>query len=124
MAFAVSLMLAFVIGFLFESFIGLLSFWMLEVSSFSFIVMTLNYVLSGHMFPLDIVPGFLGTVLRALPFQYLAYFPAHLYLHGSQWSNTQLLAALGEQAAWAIALFFVVRFTFRRGLYQYSAFGG
>jgi ABC-2 type transport system permease protein len=123
-AYAISLILAFVIGFLFETFIGLLSFWMLEVSSFSFIVMTLNYVLSGHMFPLDIVPGFFGAVLRFLPFQYLAYFPAKLYLHGSQWTNAQLLAALGEQAACAAVLFILVQFTFRRGLYRYSAFGG
>lgn len=124
LAFGVSLVLAFFIGFLFEAFIGLISFWMLEVSSFSFIVMTLNYVLSGHMFPLDIVPGFFGTLLRILPFQYLAYFPAQLYLHGSNWSNMQLLGAVGEQAAYTVGLYFLVQFTLRRGLYRYSAFGG
>lgn len=123
-AYLISLGLAFLIGFLFETFIGLLSFWILEVSSFSFIVMTLNYVLSGHMFPLDMVPGIWGTILRTLPFQYLAYFPAKLYLHGSQWTDAQLTLAVGEQLLCAFLLFLLVFFTFRRGVARYSAFGG
>jgi ABC-2 type transport system permease protein len=123
-AYLTSLALAFLIGFLFEALIGLLSFWFLEISSFSSIVMTLNYVLSGHMFPLDLAPGALGTVLKWLPFQYMAYFPAILFLKGSEMSDAELLAALGRQAATAFVLFVIVRLTYARGLRRYSAFGG
>lgn len=123
-AFFVSLALAFLIGFLFETAVGLLSFWILEISSFGFVIMTLNYVLSGHMFPLDIVPGWAGEVLRFLPFQYLAYFPAHLYLNGSDWSTLQLAGALSLQALYVALLYGLVRLMYRRGLYRYSAFGG
>ena len=56
-AFALSLILAFVIGFLIESLIGFIAFWFLEVSSLLFIYMMFNYFLSGHMIPLDWLPA-------------------------------------------------------------------
>ena len=52
-AWLASLGMAFLIGFLMESLIGLISFWFLEVSSLLFIYMMFNYFLSGHMIPLD-----------------------------------------------------------------------
>ena len=42
-----SLMFAFLVGFLIEIWIGLIAFWFLEVSSLIFIYMMLNYFLSG-----------------------------------------------------------------------------
>lgn len=123
-AFLLSLLLAFLIGFLFETFIGLLAFWTLETSAFSFIIYSLNYVLSGHWFPLDLLPGGLATFVKALPFQYLAYFPAKLFLHGHRMSNAELLEAMGWQALYSLALFVLVQVTWRLGLRRYSAFGG
>src|ERR1051325_8306437 len=55
--FVVSLVIAFLIGFLMECLIGLISFWFLEVSSLIFIFMMVNYFLSGHMLPLDWLPN-------------------------------------------------------------------
>eukprot|EP00913_Durusdinium_trenchii_P022849 g21453.t1 len=57
LAFAMSLIMGFLIGFLIESLIGLISFWFLEVSSLIFIYMMINYFLSGHMIPLDWLPS-------------------------------------------------------------------
>src|SRR5437762_230475 len=76
----VSLVLAFVIGFYFEACIGMVGFWLLEVTSLLYIVNTLNYFVSGHMFPLDLLPGPWVAVLKLLPFQYMAYFPAAVFL--------------------------------------------
>ena len=123
-AFLYSLLLAFAIGFLFESLIGLVSFWFLEITSLASIMMTLTYLLSGHMFPLDLAPGALGTVLRWLPFQYLAYFPAVLFLHGSEMSSGELAWALTRETVTALGLYLLVIFVWRRGLRRYSAFGG
>src|SRR5947209_5666531 len=79
-AYVVSLLLAFLIGFFFEATIGMIGFWFLEVSSFLYVVNTLNFFLSGHMFPLDLLPPFWAGLFKALPFQYLAYFPATVFL--------------------------------------------
>ena len=85
--------------------------------------MTLNFFVSGHMFPLDLLPPPWAGLLKALPFQYLAYFPAVVFL-----GKVQGLGA-GAAACWSswpgpwssscwrgccTAL----------GLRRYSAFGG
>ncbi len=54
-AFILSLILAFLLGFLLDLSIGLIGFWFLEVSSLLFVYMLLNFFLSGHMFPLDLL---------------------------------------------------------------------
>lgn len=123
-AFALSLVLSFLIGFLFESLVGVLGFWFLEIASFNYIVMMLSYLMSGHMFPLDLVPGVGGWVLQLLPFQYLAYFPAKLFLKGGEMGPGELLGALGGQVAWAAALYALLEFAYAKGLKRYSAYGG
>src|SRR5262245_45388341 len=75
-AYFAALIMGFVIGFFFEATIGMIGFWFLEVTSFLYIINTLNFFVSGHMFPLDLLSPFWLRVLRFLPFQNLAYFPA------------------------------------------------
>ena len=55
-AYAVSLILSFLVGFFFEASVGMVGFWFLEVTSLLYIVMTLNFFISGHMLPLDLLP--------------------------------------------------------------------
>src|SRR5207244_10380881 len=95
-----SLVLTFFLGFYFEVTIGLISFWFLEISSLLFIVMSLNYFLSGHMVPLDLLPGTLRTVLECLPFQYMAYFPAKVLLGTHDMTPQKLGWGLAIQSAW------------------------
>ncbi len=122
MAYLASLMLAFVIGFFFEVCIGMTGFWFLEVTSFLYVVNTVNFFVSGHMFPLDLLPPFWAGLLKALPFQYLAYFPAAVFLGKIQgWDLvTGLLAELG----WAVFFVVLARGLYQRGLRRYSAYGG
>lgn len=122
--FVISLILAFIIGFAFETLIGLMSFWLLEISSFNYIFITLIYVLSGHMFPLDLAPEPWGTVLRSTPFQYLAYFPAMLFLRGDKMPVADVISATVVECFVAAGLLAVVYWVYRAGLRQYSAFGG
>ena len=56
-AFLASLVMAFVLGFFLESTIGMIGFWFLEVNSLLFVYMLLNFFLSGHMFPIDMLDG-------------------------------------------------------------------
>lgn len=120
--YVVSLILAFVIGFYFEACIGMVGFWLLEVTSLLYIVNTLNYFVSGHMFPLDLLPGPWVAVLKVLPFQYMAYFPAAVFLGKVQ--GAALWWGLAGEAAWAVALLTFARLLYRIGLRRYSAFGG
>jgi ABC-2 type transport system permease protein len=86
-AFALSLVLAFVLGFFLETCIGMIGFWFLEVNSLLFVYMLFNYFLSGQMFPLEFFDKIMlfgtvswGTLIRLLPLKYLCYFPCAVFL--------------------------------------------
>ena len=122
LAFLTSLVLAFIVGFYFEASVGMVGFWFLEVTSLLYIVMTMNFFISGHMLPLDLLPTPWSTILKSLPFQYMAYFPAVVFLGKIQ--GAELARELAFQAAWALAFILLAHWLYRRGLRRYSAYGG
>ena len=121
-AFMASLLLSFALGFYLEACIGLVGFWMLEVSSLLFVYMLFQFFLSGHMFPLDILGEPFRTIVGLLPIKYLAYFPAAVFLGKVQ--GTQLAIDMGMLVAWTIFFFVLSQIIYRRGLKQYSGYGG
>ncbi|MDZ4781430.1 MAG: ABC-2 family transporter protein [Planctomycetia bacterium] len=121
-AFAASLMMSFLLGFLLEAAMGMVGFWFLEVSSLVFIFMLFSFFFSGHMFPIDFLPGAWGTAVRAMPLQYLAYFPSAVFLGKVQ--GDALVQGLWIQAAWVVGLFITCRLMFHFGVKRYSGYGG
>ena len=117
-----SLVLTALLQFFISYTMALLAFWVLEVSTFIFILFAFEYLAGGHLFPLDILPPLLAKALHWTPFPYLLYFPVNIYLgrvHGPS-----LYQGLGVQAAWVAAAYFLARFVWDRGVRKYSAVGG
>src|SRR6185436_14222828 len=117
LAFVTSLIFSFLLGFFLEATIGMIGFWFLEVSSLLFVYMLFNFFFSGHMFPISMLPPPWSTVVQIIPLQYLAYFPAAVFLQKIE--GPDLWIGLGIQAAWV--LFFIVasRVAFWRGVKRY-----
>lgn len=122
LAFVTSLVMSFLLGFFLEATLGMLGFWFLEVSSLLFVYMLFSFFFSGHMFPIDMLPGVWGTIVRALPLQYLAYFPAAVFLGKVQ--GAALAWGLVEQLSWVLAFIVASRVTFHLGVKRYSGYGG
>lgn len=121
-AYAVSLVLSFLVGFYFETCVGMVGFWFLEVTSVLYIVMTLNFFISGHMLPLDLLPHPWSDVLKWLPFQYMAYFPAVVFQ--GKVTGADLHFHLALELTWALVFMLLARALYRLGLRRYSAYGG
>lgn len=127
-AFVLSLVMGFGLGFFLEATIGMLGFWFLEVSSLLFVYMLFSFFLSGHMFPLSFLDTVsfgafnLGDVVRALPLQYLAYFPAAVFL--GKITGPALWQGLLVELAWLVFFIITSRVAYARGLRRYSAYGG
>jgi ABC-2 type transport system permease protein len=121
-AFVLSLLMAFLLGFLMDACIGLVGFWFLEVSSLLFVYMLLNFFLSGHMFPLDLLPEPWRTIVNFMPLKYLAYFPAAVFL--GKVDPSRLWLEIGIEAAWLGFFVVLARVLYARGLKRYSGFGG
>jgi ABC-2 type transport system permease protein len=129
-AFLVSLVLSFLLGFFMEATLGMLGFWFMEVSSIVFGYMLVQYLLSGHMFPIDLlrtVPtGISGVsladVVHWLPFEYTAYFSSAIWL--GKVRGADLVTSLAIEAGWVVVMAVACRIAWRRGTRRYSAFGG
>ena len=114
--------MAFLLGFFLEAAIGMIGFWFLEVSSLLFLYMLMSFFLSGHMFPLTMLPESWFNVVTLLPLQYLAFFPAAVFLQ--QVSGEAMWYGLAMQAFWVVFFIVLCRVLWARGVRRYSGFGG
>jgi viologen exporter family transport system permease protein len=121
-AYLAALVLSFLLGYFFEASIGMVGFWLLEVSSLLFVVQLLSFFFSGQMFPIDILPGGWRQAVELMPLQYLAYFPAAVFL--GKIKGVALVWGLVVQVAWVVFLFAFSRTAYRLGLKRYSGYGG
>ncbi len=120
--FAASLVMAFLLGFFLETTLGMIGFWFLDVSSLLFVYMLFNFFFSGHMFPIDMLPGVWGDLVQMLPLKYLAYFPAAVFLEKIQ--GAELARGLLVELGWLVFFMMASRVALRLGLRRYSGFGG
>jgi ABC-2 type transport system permease protein len=101
---------------------AMLAFWLLEISTFIFILFAFEYLASGHLFPLDLLPPLVKQILYLTPFPYQLYFPISVYLGKA--AGADLWCGLAVQLCWVLAAYLFARFMWRRGVKHYSAFGG
>jgi len=121
-AFCGSLIMGFLIGFFLEAAIGMIGFWFLEVSSLLFVLMLFSFFLSGHMFPLTMLPEDVANIVTLLPFKYLAFFPAAIFL--GKIPEEDLAMEMLIEAGWLVFFIVLCRFAYGRGVKRYSGFGG
>ena len=120
--FLFSLLLTALLQFLLSYTMAMLAFWVLEVSTFIFILYAFENIASGHMFPLDILPPAIRQVLAFTPFPYQLYFPVGVYM--GKITGPDLLRGLVMQAGWVLVAFTLARLAWHRGIRKYSAVGG
>ena len=120
--FCFSVALTGLLQFLISFTMAMLAFWVLEVSTFIFLLFALEYLAGGHLFPLDILPAALVRVLEFTPFPYQLYFPVSIYL--GRTTDTALWEGLAIQTLWVLVGLVAARLTWQRGIRKYAAFGG
>lgn len=120
--FLVSLVMTALLQFFMSYVMAMLAFWVLEVSTFIFILFALEYVAGGHLFPIDILPGGLAQALKFTPFPYQLFFPVSIYL--GRVEGSELWSGLGIQFFWVLFFLGLGRFVWSRGIRKYTAVGG
>lgn len=113
--------LAFVLDFLGTFLVGLLAFWLEDTNGLFLIYSRLTMILGGMLIPLQLLPKTWFTVLQNLPFAYIVYVPANLFMH-PQWSN--LAHCLVLQVLWIAVFGTVVWMVYRQALLRIAANGG
>jgi ABC-2 type transport system permease protein len=117
-----SIALAAVLTFLLSFIVATLAFWVLEISTFAFILLVFERITSGHMFPLDILPPPFTQCLMLTPFPYQMFFPVSIYM--GRVTGVELYQGLIIQAGWVAILYCAARLLWQRGVRTYAAVGG
>lgn len=117
-----ALLLAALLQFTLAFCFGLLAFWFLEIQGFVILSFAAETLLSGQIFPLDLLPPPLFHAAQLLPFYYMMYFPAAILT-----GRIGLAAALhgfAIQAAWVVVFAVAARLIWMSGLRKHTAVGG
>ncbi|MEA3188254.1 MAG: viologen exporter family transport system permease protein [Chthoniobacter sp.] len=117
-----SLVMAGFIQFFIAYSMAMLAFWILEISTVVFILYSFEYFLSGHIFPLDIMPAWLQGALHWLPFTYELFFPIAIFLE--KMKPHELWSGLAIQTGWLFVTWSIARLMWHRGVRRYQAVGG
>ena len=120
--FCVSLLLTALLQFFISYAMAMLAFWLLEISTFIFILFAFEYLASGHLFPLDVLPPVIKHILFLTPFPYQLYFPISVYMGKA--AGADLWRGLLILFLWVVAAYTFARVMWRQGIKKYSAFGG
>lgn len=107
LAFLLAVALGVLVSFALRFLVALSAFWLLDGAGVAQITWLAGMFFSGMLLPLNVFPGTLGEVARALPWSALLQTPADVFL--GKHSGTDLLWTYAFQAAWAVGLLAVGR---------------
>jgi ABC-2 type transport system permease protein len=110
-----------ILWFYFSFLLSTLAFWIYDTWGPRFLTNVILEFLSGGVFPLDILPVQIFKVLSFLPFPYLIFFPAKIYL--GQLQANEVIFAITILIFWIFISFFLLKFAWLKGLRAYNAEG-
>ncbi len=123
LSFLIAIGLAILIYFSLLFIISAIPFWAPELgwgSQFLVNIVILEF-LSGSVFPIDILPIVYQKIIMATPFPYMVFFPVQVYL--GKITDGALIQGFLISSAWALVLYFAMRYVWSKGLKAYQAFG-
>lgn len=98
------------------------AFWVPENTwGITFVALVFIEILAGGMFPLDVLPKWAGTLLQFTPFPYLLYYPVAIFI--GKITGMELLRITGQAVVWAVVMFLLTRFVWKKGLVAYASEG-
>ncbi|GII77198.1 ABC transporter permease [Sphaerisporangium rufum] len=97
-AFTLGVLVSFCLRYL----VALSTCWIMDERGSQTTALVLTVFFSGMLLPLNLFPGLLGTLARALPWAAMIQVPADVFL-----GKADVLPALAGQAAWIAVLFAV-----------------
>ena len=105
---AIIVFLALSLHILINIFLGILGFWIEDTKGVLFIYNKIVFVLGGMLVPLDIFPQWLETISRILPFSFIAYHPARLFVNFDWVTAGKIMLVQGSWIIFTIVLIAIV----------------
>jgi len=112
---------AWLLHFCFNALIGLAAFVAEEVAPFEWIYQKFAFVLGGMLIPLDFYPLWLQTISKSLPFAYMMYGPARLFVRPD---SDLFLQIFTGQLLWLVVMVGLLVLVYVRSLRRLAINGG
>ncbi|MFW5746533.1 MAG: ABC transporter permease [Nanoarchaeota archaeon] len=103
------------------AFLGLFGFWWENGTALHFIYQKFLFTIGGMLVPLEIFPAWLAGVSSMLPFSYVAYHPARLFVH---FSYEGVLRVVATQIIWIAIMIIACAAVYHIGIRRVSVNGG
>ncbi|MBQ6887102.1 MAG: ABC-2 family transporter protein [Lachnospiraceae bacterium] len=112
LAFFISMFLSFMVYLFFDYCFGMLAFVTTYIFGMTIIKNALLSFLTGKLIPISFFPAVFQKIFSFLPFTAMTYVPVMIYL--GKYSGEQILMELGKQLIWAILLFLLGSFLWKK----------
>lgn len=116
-----SVFLGLTLHFLIMAMLGLFALWLEDAHALHFIYQKIIFILGGMLLPLEIFPSWLEGISKILPFSYVAYHPAKLWVM-FKWSY--LVEVLIGQLIWIGVAILAITIIYHIGVRRLSINGG
>jgi ABC-2 type transport system permease protein len=119
--FTISIFMAVLLNHYIYSCVGAVAFFTTNTWGIKSIFGRFIDIFSGGIFPLDILPTILSTILVFLPFSYMQFAPISIYTKNLSGYETFKIILI--QTFWLILVYFLYKFIFTKGTKKYEAIG-
>ena len=114
--------LSFAIMFCLATMAGLAAFWLMTVFALEWFLMSIMVLFSGRLVPLWFLPEWLAAIAGHLPFAWVAYYPAAVYL--GQLEPIAVLVYFGIGLVWLVTLVAAITWLWSRARHRLIVQGG
>lgn len=118
-----SLALAWMLTFAILLCLGCLAFFLERSVALAEVYFGLFAVFSGYLVPLPLLPGWIQTVATYSPFRFTLAAPIELLIDPSL-GRVDAMGLVGAQAAWALGVWLLAAWLWRRGVRRFESVGG
>ena len=121
----ISLLLSFTLSFLVNYTIGTMAFWLVKTDGIGRAVLVFKDICSGMFLPLTFFPDALQKLLFVLPFQFIGYVPARVFMGHYELAGITLSIpqVVGMQASVVLAVFLLNRVIWYFGIKRFTGVG-
>ena len=121
LCFVLALAAGWALSFAWSYALALLAFWLQKTEAVYRLQGALAFILAGQVAPVALLPDGFRHVALALPFRYMAAFPAELLTAAPP---DEVLLGFCWQGAWLAGALALAALLWRRGVRRYAAIGG
>lgn len=121
----ISVALSFILSFLINYTVGTIAFWLVKTNGLHRAIQVINGVCSGIFLPLSLFPDVMQKVLFFLPFQFISYVPARVFMGSYELAGITMSIPqiVGLQALMVVVTYFLNRLVWHFAIKRFTGVG-